>query len=317
MRHQPRGSCPDGDPRNRRLGPDVTIAALASRQHGVVTRAQLLASGLTPGQIVRRTRRGQLHVLYRGVYAVGHRELPRRGRALAAAWSAGPRGLLFDVAAAALHGVRESSAARWDIALPQERRWTGQRGIRAHAVSTLLPEDITTVDGVPVTTLPRTVVDLAARHPARTVEKVLNEMVALDVYDQRALDTLLDRPYLRGTKQLRAILGRQQAGTTVTKSELEELLIALCDTYGIPRPRTNAWVIGLEVDAWWPGTLLVVELDSARFHGSPAAFERDREKGNELVVGGYTLLRFTWRQLVDDPAWVARTIRTALARLGR
>lgn len=76
-------------------------------------------------------------------------------------------------------------------------------------------------------------------------------------------------------------------------------------------------MIGLEVDAWWPGTLVIVELDSARFHRSPAAFERDREKGNELVVAGYTLLRFTWRQLVDEPAWVARTLRTALAGPGR
>lgn len=313
MRHQLDASPVGGLPGPLPLDPDLTIAALAARHHGVVTRAQLLASGLSPGQVVRRTRRGQLHVLYRGVYAVGHRELPRNGRALAACWSAGPRGLLFDVAAAAHHGVRGSSSARWDIALSQASAWTGQPGIRPHAISTLLPEDITCVEGVPVTTLARTVVDLAARHPARTVEKVLNEMVTMDLYDQRALDALLSRPYLRGTKQLESILGRQQAGTTITKSELEELLIALCDSHGIPRPQMNAWLIGLEVDALWPGTLLVVELDSARFHASRAAFERDREKGNELVVAGYTLLRVTWRQLLDDPHRVAEQLRRALA----
>lgn len=240
MRHQLDASSAAGLPRAHRLGPDHTIAVLAARQHGVLTRAQLLASGLAPGQIIRRTRRGQLHVLYRGVYAVGHRELPRNGRALAAAWSAGPRGVLFDVAAAALHGVRESNTARWDIALPQRTAWTGQAGIRPHAVTTLLPEDITVVDGVPVTTLPRTVVDLAARHPARTVEKVLNEMVATDLYDQRPLDALLARPYLRGVKQLRAILGRQQAGTTITKSELRSCSSRCVTPTGSPgRARTR------------------------------------------------------------------------------
>lgn len=220
---------------------DHLIARRAALQHGVVTRTQMRADRISDTQIKLRLKRKQLHRLYVGVYAVGHRDLTRTGRALAAAWSAGPRGVLFDVAAAAQHGVRESNAARWDVARPQRNPWTGQAGIRPHAVSTLLPEDITAVDGVPVTTLSRTVVDLAARHPARTVEKVLNEMVAQQRYDRRALDAQLERRYLRGTRQLRAILAGQQAGTTVTKSELEELLVLLCDTHGIPRPQMNAW----------------------------------------------------------------------------
>ncbi len=228
------------DPRTDDSCADHLIALRAAQQHGVVTRAQLRSDGVSDTQIKLRLKRRLLLRLSTGVYAVGHRDLPRHGRAPAACLSAGPRAVLFDVAAASLLGVRESNSARWDIARPQASAWKGQPGIRPHANSTFLPEDITAVDGVPVTTVARTVVDLAARHPPRTVEKVLGEMIARDLYDQRALDAVLARPYLRGAKQLEHILGRQQAGTTVAKSELEELLLALCDAYGIARRETSS-----------------------------------------------------------------------------
>lgn len=293
-------------------GADAALAAMAATQHGVVTRRQLLAAGLTRAQVELRLRRGQLYTLSPGVYAVGHPGLTRDGRRLAAAWSGGPAGMLCDVAAAELHGVRESNAALWDVLVPRRTMWTPPPGIRAHITTTLRPHDQTVVDGVPVTSLARTVVDLAARHPPRLVERVLDRMVVLRLYDQRALDDQLAVPYLRGARQLRSILASHTPGTTVTKSALEELLLALCDRFGLPRPHCNAWVARVEVDAHWPGTPYVAELDSARFHSSRSAFERDREKQNLLVAAGYVVLRFTWRQLADDPAGVARTLRAVL-----
>lgn len=209
----------------------------------------MFGDGLSQSQITTRVARRQLLRLYPAVYAVGHTELPAAGRPLAAAWSAGTRGLLFDVAAAQLHGVRESDAAVWDVALPQSKRWTAPPGIRAHAVATLRPEDVTILDGVPVTTLARTVVDLAARHPTRVVEKVLDEMVVLQRYAQRALDALLARPYLRGTRQLREILKRHTPGTTITRTELEELLLELSASASAdPRPTP-----GSPGSTWTPG----------------------------------------------------------------
>jgi predicted transcriptional regulator of viral defense system len=302
------------EPQVRTRSADGVIAGLAAAQHGVVTRAQLLARGVSGPQIRVRIGRQQLLPLYRGVYAVGHTELPSTGLALAAAWSAGPRGALCDVAAAERHGVRESNAAKWDVILPQRSLWRPQAGIRAHASATLRPEDVAVVDGVPVTTLARTVVDLAARHPARMVEKVLDELVVQQRYDHAALTTMLERPYLRGRTELRAILAAHEPGSTVTRSMLEERFLALCTAHALPRPRMNAWVEGVNVDAWWPGTPVAAELDSRRFHTDPKTFERDREKGSELVAAGIVLLRFTWRQLVDRPVWVASTARCALAR---
>ena len=299
---------------NDASGGDERIAALAEAQHGVVTRAQLLGAGLSARQVGHRLDRRRLHALYRGVYAVGHTRLGRSGRLLAAAWSAGPRGSLCDVAAASVHDLRRSNAARIDVILPQRAAWHGQAGIRAHASHTLRREDCMTVDGIPVTTIARTVVDLAAHHPPRLVERVLDEMVALEVYDQRSLDEQLGRLYVRGTRALAAILASHTPGTTVTRSELEELLLTLCDRFGLPRPQTNTWLAGREVDAHWPGTQLVVELDSARFHSSRTAFERDREKGNALVSAGYVLVRLTWRQLTLDPGRTATDLTRLLAR---
>jgi Transcriptional regulator, AbiEi antitoxin/Protein of unknown function (DUF559) len=299
--------------RNGDVRADAVLAELAAAQHGVVTRRQLLAAGLSVDQVRLRLERERLLRLYRGVYAPGHVHLTRSGRLLAAAWSAGPEGLLCDVAAAGVHDLRANSATSLDVLLPRRRPWTPEPGIRAHITTTLRPQDRATVDGIPVTSVARTAVDLAARHPARLVERVLDEMVALGVYDQRALDEQLSRSHVRGARQLRAILAGRAAGTTITKSDLEELLLLVCDEHDLPRPRCNAWLIGLEVDAHWPRTRVVIELDSARFHASRTAFERDREKGNLLAAAGYTLLRITWRQLTDAPAVVAEQLRRLLA----
>lgn len=293
-------------------GADAVIARLAAAQHGVVTRRQLLHAGLSSDQIGLRLARSRLLPLFRGVYAPGHAQLRLRGTLLAAVWSAGDDALLCDVAAAQLHELRASSAARVDVLRPRRAPWTPQAGVRAHITTTLRPEDRTEVDGIPVTTVARTVVDLAAGHPPRLVERVLDEMVALGIYDQRALDEQMARPFLRGARQLRALQGRHAAGSTVTKSALEELLVALCDRFDLPRPSCNAWVAGVEVDALWPGTPVLAELDSARFHGSRTAFERDREKGNHLAVAGWVVLRFTWRQLAEAPELVAAQIARSL-----
>ncbi|MCW3010098.1 MAG: hypothetical protein JWO90_502 [Solirubrobacterales bacterium] len=291
---------------------DARIAALAAAQHGVVHRAQLLRAGLTSRRIALRLEHGLLVPLFRGVYAFGHAQLRGRGHLLAATWSGGSDAKLCDLAAAHLHDLRSSSAARVDVLRPRRAPWTPQPGVRAHISTTLRPQDVVVVDGIPVTSIARTVVDLAARHPARLVERVLDEMVALRVYDQMALDEQLRRPYVRGTRQLGAILRAHVPGTTATKLELEELLLGVCDAHGLPRPRCNDWVAGLEVDARWPRTPVVAELDSVRFHSSRAAFERDREKQNLLVAAGFVVLRFTWRQLTEDPDGAARAIRSAL-----
>ena len=221
--------------------------------------------------------------------------------------------MLFEASAAGLHDVRRSGVSAIHVVRPGRSPWRAPAGVRAYVSTTLRPQDCTTIDGIRVTTLARTVVDLAARRPPRVVERVLDEMVTLGVYDQRALDEQLERPFTRGTRQLAEILATHQAGSTGTKSELEELFLTVCAAHGLPRPRMNAWLSGVEVDAHFAGTAVLVELDSAQFHSSRRAFERDRAKGNALVSAGWVVLRVTWRQLTDDPGRVAQLLRTALA----
>jgi hypothetical protein len=163
-----------------------------------------------------------------------------------------------------------------------------------------------------ITTPARTVLDLAARSGVREIERLVDRGVALDLLDPRDLERALrDHPGRAGTPRLRAVLATYSP--TVTRSELEERFLDLCDREGIPRPMVNGRVAGLEVDAHWPGTPLVVELDGYAFHRSPSAFETDRARDLRLSLAGYRVLRFSYRQIVSEPAVVAAAIRRQLA----
>jgi very-short-patch-repair endonuclease len=194
-----------------------------------------------------------------------------------------------------------------EVTVAKARR--SRPGIRVHHVR--LPSDeITIHEGIPVTTVPRTIFDFAAEASQRELERAINEAEVLRLWDELSLDHLLDRyPRHKGNRAIRAALQERRAGATVTKSELEEMFITLIDAAGIPRPEINAIVEGFEVDAVWRDERLVVELDGRDTHGTAAAFERDRERDRILQVAAWRPVRVTYRQMRDSPRAVVGDLR--------
>jgi very-short-patch-repair endonuclease/predicted transcriptional regulator of viral defense system len=287
------------------------IARLAGGQYGVVSRAQLRGLALSDGAMTDRCRRGRLHRVHHGVYAVGHTVLGGHGRWLAAVLACGPGAVLSHASAAALWGLRPSAALTVDVTVA--RGGTRKRpGLRIHRTRSL--DGQTTVhEGIPVTTPARTILDLAATLRGRPLERVLDQAENTRLTHVAALDALA-RAHTghHGASKLLAALHDHTPGTTLTKSELEERFLALCQNHGLPRPRVNHHVAGLEVDFVFSAHRLAVETDSWRFHRTRAAFERDRERDAILAVAGYRSLRFTHRQLQNEPATVAAALHSCL-----
>ena len=204
----------------------------------------------------------------------------------------------------------------WDrgvIEVTCSRALRARSGIRVHKAR-LPADEITTHQGIPVTTVPRTLLDLAAVLPARQLERAINEAEVLRLWDELSLDRLLARyPRRRGNRAIRAALHQRRRGATVTRSELEEMFLRLIDAVGIPRPEVNALVEGFEVDAVWRDARLVVELDGRDTHGSTEAFERDRVRDRRLHVAGWRPVRITYRQLRDTPGEVVADVRRLMA----
>jgi hypothetical protein len=289
-------------------GPDGLIADLAERQHGVVARWQL-AGLIGQDAIEHRLRAGRLHPLYSGVYAVGHRPASREAAWMAAVLAGGPGASLSHRAAGA-HWRLCRSGSRIDVTAPRKRRPRG--AIEFHRW-TLPADETTTHDGIPITTPPRTLLDLATVLDVRALERAINEAEVLRLWDELSLDDLLQRYRRRpGTKNVRAALDRRKAGASLTRSDLEELFVAFADKAGLPRPATNVYVEGLEVDCVWRAQRVVIEVDGWETHRTRAAFERDREKSRILQAAGWRCVPVTYLQLRDASREVARDVRRLL-----
>lgn len=292
------------------------MAALAEAQHGVVSRRQLLASGLSPSMIKARVAAGTLIRIHASVYALGHRQLRREGHWLAAVLACGPGAALSHREAAALHGLRPSGRSRIDVTTPRRIR-TGRPGIEVHHSTTLAVRDVTTVEGIPVTTVERTLADLADVVQRDSLAKALREAEHLRAVDLRDLRDAMARTRHRpgpGHARLTAVLEEHRhRGTQLTRSNLEDRLLALCERHGISRPHANFHVEGTEVDACWPAHRLAVELDGWERHKDRDAFQRDRTKGNALMRAGWCVLRFTHDDIVRRPAETASTLGAFLA----
>ena len=288
------------------------MAELARRQHGVVARSQLAGIGLGRGAISLRIARGRLHEVHRGVYAVGHLILTDEGRWMAAVLAGGPGAVLSHTSAAAHWGVRPSQTAVVDVTTDQQR---SRPGLRFHC-SALLTDEVTVRDGIPVTTVPRTLFDLAAVVSPGQLNRAVNEAQVLRLWDSLSLEDLHNRhPRRPGAAALKEILATQD-GARITRSELEDRFIAFLDSEGLPRPATNvpmqlggAWI---EVDCVWREQRLIVELDGHATHGTRSAFETDRARDRALVAAGWRVIRITWHQLQDEPDALTRDLRASL-----
>ena len=293
---------------------DLVIAGLAGAQHGVVGRSQLMRIGFTKEAVARRVRSGRLHPIHRGVYAVGHPVLTRDGRWMAATLACG--GALSHATAAAAWDLLPPGAGRLHVTVAGDPGRGRRAGIRVHRSVTLAPRDVTEYRGIPVTSPIRTVLDVAATLDGRRLEQLLDRAERLIDFAEleRRLEAHPTRP---GSPSLRAVLSSYSVGSALTRSELEERFLRLCDDHGLPRPDVNTRIEGMTVDFAWRHVGLVVEVDGYGFHRSRRVFGTDRERDVVLKLAGWEVLRFAEEHVTHRPEWVARAVRQRLASLGR
>ena len=297
---------------------DHQIAGLASRQHGIVTRPQLRTLGLSDRGISRRLASGRLFAVHPAVYAVGHRVVGQRGRWLAAVWACGPTAVLSHGSAAALWDLTATQPRDIHVTLPSSTHRTGPAGVALHRSPSLAAIDMTVRDGVPVTGVARTLLDVAPGFPLRKLRRAFGQADALRILDFADLDRLLTaHPRRAGTPKLREVAAEHRAEEPLSRSDFEDRLVELCVLAGLPMPRVNAHVAGLEVDVSWPEALVVAEADSYAYHGTWAAMQRDRRRDAKLHAAGCLVHRFTDGQLRDEPEEVIAAVRRSLADRGR
>ena len=294
---------------------DRAIAAVAAGQFGVVTYRQLEACGLRRGAIQGRVEAERLQRLWRGVYAFGHSELRLEGRLLGAVLACGPGAVLSHRSAAVRWGILRTNRASIDVTVGTRSGRRRQPGIDLHCVRRLDQTDVTTLSGMPITTVARTLVDLCAVLPDRMVERALEQSYVLQLVEPRTIENALTRVPGRKTAALRRLLARETATPTLTRSELEEAFLALCRRGGLPDPEVNVQLHGYEVDFLWRKQRRVVEVDGYAFHSMRGAFERDRRKDVDLELAGFPVTRFTHHQVMREPDATLR--RTALLLAGQ
>ena len=281
---------------------------MARRQHGVLGRAQLIALGLTKSNIVYRLQAGRLQVVHRGVYGLGPLQ-SKLARWMAAVLAGGPGAVLSHRSAAELWGLIGGSSRPIHLNVRTKRT---RPGILLHR-SNVPDDERTEVEGIPVTTVPRTILDCAPTMTERQLERLINEADVLRLYDELSIPTLLHRyPRRPGSRALWVALQKRNAGSSRTRSDLEELLIELADELGLRRPETNVILVidgeTFEIDALWRAERIAVELDSRQFHDTPLAFERDRRRDRKLSAAGWRPVRITWRQITEERAAVGHDL---------
>jgi predicted transcriptional regulator of viral defense system len=297
---------------------DSAISAVAVAQHGVIALDQLVALGLSASAVRSRVASGRLHRVHRAVFAVGHPRLTRNGRVMAAVLACASGTVASHRTAAALLDLRIRSHPWIDVTSPGS---TARRrvGIRIHSGATLTACDVTVVDNVPCTTLARTLLDVAEDGTRRELERACDRAETQRLLDMTVIDDALERATgRRGAGMLRTIFSEHQVGSTLTRNELEERFLAISRDAALPPDSVNAWLPypdggGAEADFLWRAQRLIVEVDGRDVHTTRRAFESDRRRDQQLMLLGWRVVRFTWRQVMFEPAYVAATLRALLA----
>jgi len=289
--------------------PDEILARLASRSAGVVSRAELLAAGVSPGGIERRLRRGSLIRVHRGVYRVGHRAPSPEARCFAAVKACGDGAVVSGLSAAHLWGLVKRAPDQVEVSTPTERRVPGVRARRSRRLDR---RDVTTCRGLAVTTVPRTLVDLAAALEEDDLALACHEAGVLYRTTPRQVKEALERSSRPpGAGLLRRVI---DGDVPVTLSKLEREFLRLVTEAGLPPPQTNRRVSGRRVDCRWPAHRLTVELDSYRYHNSRHAWKHDRVREREARGRGDELVRFTWEDVTETPSAMLADLADQLRR---
>ena len=292
------------------------VRALARRQHHNITRAQLHDLGYSQAGIRHRLQTGRLHVVFRGVYALDRPHVTREGVFMAAVLRFEPHGALSHASAAALWGIRPRSRGPIEVTVPAGWR-VRQPGIRVHRSRTLVPAEVTTCQGIRVTTPIRTLVDISPGLTLKQRERAVNEADRLGLADPEELRAALagNAPQRHRQHVLRNTLDRRTFSKT--RSDLERDFLPLARAAGLPTPLTLQMVNGYEVDFYWPDLRLVVESDGLRYHRTPAQQAADRHRDQVHAAAELTPLRFTDEQIDYEQRHVVETLRAVAARLLR
>ena len=274
---------------------DEVIGRIASRQHGVVTRAQLLDAGVSDKEIKRRLERKSLLRVHPGVYRVGHKAPSIEARYLAAVLACGDGAVLSGEAAGYLWGLIKGSAPPPEVTAPKRRKVTGVRTRHARRGEI----EATTWRGIPITTVPRTLVDLSSLLQLEDLARACHEAGVLHRTTPRQVEKVLTkRPNTPGAKQLRKVM---RGDVHITLSALERRFLERLDEASLTHPITNKSADGRRVDCRWPEHHLTVELDSYRYHNSRHAWEQDRRREREAHARGDDFRRYTPYDVFDAP----------------
>ena len=286
------------------------LAALAHRQHGVVSIRQLRRLGYSHKSVRQAIGAGRLHRLHHGVYAVGHTNLSLQGRCLAAVLASGPGALLSHFSAGWLLGLIATRPIPVHVTTPVPRKRRGT--VRIHRSETLIDADRTLEQKIPVTSVARTALDLAAVLRFRSLRRVVRRSEELEVFDLTDFQSVLARNRgHRGAFHLQRAIEIYEP-PRFTRSELERELLRLLERVGVPAPSTAFNVAGFELDLYWPELCFAVELDVYATHGGHESFEEDRRRDEDVKLAGVELTRVTGRRLEREPRQVVDRIRRLL-----
>jgi very-short-patch-repair endonuclease len=280
------------------------IGRLAARAHGVVTRRGLLAAGVTEAEIRHRLGNGALLREHPGVFRVGHRAPSVEARYAAAVLACGEGAALSGRAAAHLYGLLPGAAPPPEVTAAGKRRLSGVRTRRASII------DVTSYRGIPITTVPATLVSLAAILPEEVLGRACHDAGVKYGTTPGQVRTLLERrPNQSGAGKLRRIM---EGDDPITIGKLERGFLNLLRRAGLPLPVTNRRAGSRRVDCRWPEVRLTVELDGYRYHNSRHAWERDRQREREARARGDEFRRYTWADVYEEPAATVAELRRLL-----
>ncbi|HEV7769673.1 MAG TPA: type IV toxin-antitoxin system AbiEi family antitoxin domain-containing protein [Solirubrobacterales bacterium] len=287
------------------------MSDLATAQHGVVSARQLREIGYSRDVVADATKAGRLHRLHRGVYAVGHLDLDWHSHCLAAVLACTPA-VASHTSAGWLWGLLRYQPGVVDVTAATRRH--PKRTIRLHHAR-LGDEDRDEREGIPITSLARTQLDLAATLAPARLSRVIERAEELGIFDLIAIEELLGRvTHHPGTGKLRLALAIYRPDPAFTRSGLERRFLALVKRSGLPVPAMNYVTEGFELDAYWEEERFVAELDAYETHGSNAAFERDRLRHEDLKLAGIEMVRITGPRLKREPQRVMERLGVLLAR---
>jgi very-short-patch-repair endonuclease len=266
---------------------------------------------LSAGEIEGGVTAGWLVRLHKGVYAVGHTALTHRSHLIAAVYACGPKALASHRAAGELWGILPGGQPI-EVTTPRSR--TKHGGILVHRSRHIAPEDRATIDAIPVTSLARTLVDLADVVPEKRLADAVHEAEVKRLFDLREIERVLDSlPGRKGRHKLRRVLAAYNDVQPFTRNRAERLVLNMCAKHGLPTPQVNNSIAGYEVDFLWPEANLALEFDGAATHLTRRAFQADRARDRALAAQGIHVVRATWRDLREGEAALAHEVRAIIA----